>query len=106
MVLCVGTLELRKGQDILLKAVPEILKDIPNVIIIIAGLGKQEDVYIKLARDLKIEGIVWDKINPYVIINGLVVREGEEIFGYEVVKIEERQVTLSEGIEVFILKLR
>lgn len=38
-------------------------------------------------------------------INGVLVRKGEEVKGYRIVEIEEKQVTLSRGKEKLVLKI-
>lgn len=43
--------------------------------------------------DLLLEGIIYDKQGlSYAIVNGAVVKVGEEIAGYRVLKIEEERV--------------
>jgi len=47
--------------------------------------------------DLKVEGIIWDKRHPLVMINGKVLKIGDSFKGNVVVAIKEGSVTLSDG---------
>jgi len=54
-ILSMGRLVERKGQDMMIRALPEILNKIPNVHYIIAGRGSYEVQLRKLAKDLSVE---------------------------------------------------
>jgi phosphatidylinositol alpha-1,6-mannosyltransferase len=59
-IVCVGRLVLRKGQDKLIKALPKIKKEIPNVKLIIVGKGKLENKLKRLAKRLNVlENVVF-----------------------------------------------
>lgn len=47
--------------------------------------------------DIKIEGIIWDKKNPLVMINGRVLKKGDNFKGNVIVDIKENSVILSDG---------
>ncbi len=53
----VGDFLPRKGQDILLKAIPEISREVPNVMFAFAGSVRKEDYFDSLKRDAKSLGI-------------------------------------------------
>ncbi len=44
-------------------------------------------------KHLKLEGILWDPQEPYVIINDNIMRVGDEIEGITILKIEKESVT-------------
>ena len=54
---------------------------------------------------LNIRGIIYSKDSSVAIINDEVVKKGETIGGYIILKIEEKKVILKKGSEEFILKL-
>ena len=56
--------------------------------------------------DLRLEGIIWDEENPYVVINGKITVVGEKIGKYEIINILKQKVILSDGINDFELNLR
>ncbi len=47
--------------------------------------------------DFKISGIIWDEVNPQVIINGKISKVGDSVEGFVVEKIEKQKVTLFKG---------
>lgn len=49
VIVCVSRLVKRKGQDILIKAMPQILKEIPDAVLVIVGRGPYEEDLRKLA---------------------------------------------------------
>ncbi|MEN9735354.1 MAG: hypothetical protein RL129_64 [Actinomycetota bacterium] len=53
-IVCVGRLVLRKGQDKLIKALPKIKNEIPNVKLVIVGKGKLENKLKRLAKRLNV----------------------------------------------------
>ncbi|HOX55158.1 MAG: hypothetical protein PHI86_06700 [Candidatus Omnitrophica bacterium] len=57
------------------------------------------------AADLKLAGILWDKEKPQAIINNEVVGAGNSIGSYTVVEIRQYSVVLTDGSNVFELKL-
>ena len=54
---------------------------------------------------LALSGILWDPSQPIAIINGQMLRVGEEIDGFRVVQIEQDHVGLSDGGQTFSLTL-
>lgn len=59
-IVCVGRLVLRKGQDKLIKALPIIKNEIPNVKLVIVGKGKLENKLKRLAKRLNVlENVVF-----------------------------------------------
>jgi hypothetical protein len=57
------------------------------------------------AASLRVLGIVWDTTRRHAIINGSVVRVGDEVEGIRVVAIERDQVTVAKGDQQQILRL-
>ena len=55
IVLTVGRLQARKGQDMMIKAIPEILKAKPNFLYAIVGDGEEFDALVKLSAELEVE---------------------------------------------------
>jgi phosphatidylinositol alpha-1,6-mannosyltransferase len=55
VVLTVGRLQARKGQDMMIKAIPEILKATPNFLYAIVGEGEELDSLVKLSAELKVD---------------------------------------------------
>jgi len=47
--------------------------------------------------DLKVEGVIWDKKNPLAMINGRVLKKGDNFKGNVIVDIKENSVILSDG---------
>ena len=43
--------------------------------------------------NFKLEGIMWDPVDPYVIINDEILRVGDELDGVTILKIEKESVT-------------
>ncbi|UCB57584.1 MAG: hypothetical protein JSV30_03105 [Candidatus Omnitrophota bacterium] len=56
--------------------------------------------------DLDLSGIIWDKSAPYAIINGMIVRPGDEISGKIIKDIEPNSVVLTDGQNDYILELK
>ena len=92
LVLCVGRLVHRKGQDRLIEAMPRVLKSIPNAALLIVGEGPRRDVLEKLVAKHNLEGTVrivgrlsYDKL-PEVIRLGDVfaMPSRSRFFGLEV----------------------
>lgn len=52
---------------------------------------------VKPALKLKLEGIIWDTLNPIAIINGRTVKQGDRIGNKTIVKIERNTVELYDG---------
>lgn len=48
-----------------------------------------------------LSGILWDAASPIAIINGQILRAGEEIDGFRVIKIAQDRVSLTDEIETF-----
>jgi len=47
--------------------------------------------------DFKISGLIWDDVNPQVIINGQIAKAGDTVAGFIIEKIERQKVTLFDG---------
>ncbi|MEU8518618.1 glycosyltransferase family 4 protein [Streptomyces sp. NBC_01216] len=58
VVVCVSRLVPRKGQDTLILAMPEILRRVPDAVLLIVGGGPYEDDLRKLARETGVAGSV------------------------------------------------
>src|SRR6185436_3012049 len=58
VVLTVGALQKRKGQDMMIRALPAIRRRCPDVLYAIAGEGWEIDALRQLARDLQVEDAV------------------------------------------------
>lgn len=58
IILYVGGLVQRKGLNVVIKSMPEIVKSISNVELIIVGEGSMREALTKLARDLKVSKYV------------------------------------------------
>jgi phosphatidylinositol alpha-1,6-mannosyltransferase len=58
VILTVGALQKRKGQDMLMRALPEIRRQCPDVLYAIAGEGWEREHLSQLARELKVEDVV------------------------------------------------
>lgn len=57
--------------------------------------------------DLKLEGIVYDKFGlSYAMLNGTVIRIGETIEDYQVLKIEEKKVILIKDGKISEIELK
>ena len=54
VIVCLGRLVHRKGQDILIKALPEIRKSVPDAHILFIGEGPYRKNLVKLAHDLEV----------------------------------------------------
>ena len=54
---------------------------------------------------LTLSGIMWDPQLPMAIINGQTVRVGEELEGYEVLRISEDRVSVTDGTDTFHLRI-
>ena len=55
VILTVSRLQARKGHDVLIKAMPEIVKRHPDAHYVIVGSGKQQDYLSSLIQELKLE---------------------------------------------------
>ena len=58
VVLTVGRLQKRKGQDHVLRAIAELIHEIPNILYVIVGDGEEETRLKSISRELKIEQYV------------------------------------------------
>jgi len=58
VILTLARLTPRKGQDVVLKVLPEVLKKIPNIVYVIAGRGADEQRLRQLVADLALEDVV------------------------------------------------
>ena len=59
----------------------------------------------KAFKDLILDGIMWDKEKPLAIINGEIVKIGDNISANLVVDIKQDRVILNDGTKDFELKL-
>jgi phosphatidylinositol alpha-1,6-mannosyltransferase len=73
VVVCVGRMVKRKGQDTLLKAWPAVLREIPDVRLLLVGDGPNRKRVENLARRLEVTGSVmfagsvgWDEMPAYM----------------------------------------
>ena len=57
-------------------------------------------------EDLILNGIMWDKDNPYAIINSDIVKVGDELRGMKVLEITEKLVILEEDGKRYTLRLK
>jgi hypothetical protein len=61
----------------------------------------------QIAEGLDLEGIIYDKISlSYAIVNGAVVKVGDFIGGYQVLKIEEKEVVFIKEGQPFEVELK
>jgi phosphatidylinositol alpha-1,6-mannosyltransferase len=58
ILLSIGRLVKRKGHDRIIKALPEVIKRVPNVLLIIVGKGSEEASLKTLARDMRLHNYV------------------------------------------------
>lgn len=56
------------------------------------------------AGGLSLSGILWDAQAPIVIINGQMLRIGEEVEGYRITQITPEYVAVTDGAETFQLQ--
>jgi len=58
-------------------------------------------------NELKLEGIIFDKYGlSYAMLNGAVVRVGESIEDYQILKIEEKKITLIRDGNISVIELK
>ena len=57
------------------------------------------------SKNLKIEGIMWDPVDPYVIINDEILRAGDELEGITIIKIEKESVTFGHKEKTIVIPL-
>ncbi|HSV73497.1 MAG TPA: glycosyltransferase family 4 protein [Chthonomonadales bacterium] len=55
VLLTVGQVSERKGQDTVIRAMPEVLKSVPEALYLIVGLPSRESEYARLARELGVD---------------------------------------------------
>ncbi|MCP5303469.1 MAG: glycosyltransferase family 4 protein [Pseudomonadales bacterium] len=58
LLLTVGNVTERKGQDVVIRALPHILKQVPDTHYLIAGLPTKRDEFLAIARELGVESHV------------------------------------------------
>src|SRR5574337_132925 len=63
----------------------------------VAHPKRQGEVRLAFAAGLHVLGIVWDTTRMHAIINGSVVRVGDEVEGFRIVAIERDRVTIAKG---------
>ena len=108
-IISVGRLVPRKGFDVLLNALPAVIKEIPNAHLTIIGSGAYYDELVRLAHELRIETFVdiltdiedkaeyWRKASLFV----LAAREdGPNIEGFGIVTLE----AAAEGLPVVVCR--
>ncbi|KPK38176.1 MAG: hypothetical protein AMJ78_10375 [Omnitrophica WOR_2 bacterium SM23_29] len=59
----------------------------------------------EFARDLILTGILWEKGEPFCIINGKIGKVGDKVAGCKILGIEKDRVTVKVGDEIRILKI-
>ena len=57
------------------------------------------------ATGLALSGILWDPRQPMAILNGQMLRVGEELDGYTVVAIDQDRVSVTDGTETFQIQI-
>ncbi|MEV4534840.1 glycosyltransferase family 4 protein [Asanoa sp. NPDC049518] len=69
VVVCVSRLVPRKGQDALIRAMPEIVKSVPDAVLLLVGGGPEHDRLRRLATSLKVtdhvvitRGVPWEEL--------------------------------------------
>jgi len=67
VILTVGNVTLRKGQDLVIKAMPEILKHYPNAVYLIVGLPTEKERFFNLAK-------AWG-VDKNIIFTGMAARQ-------------------------------
>jgi phosphatidylinositol alpha-1,6-mannosyltransferase len=58
VILSIGDLVYRKGIDIIIKTIPEVIKEVPNLHYIIIGKGSQEQELKNLVKELRLENYI------------------------------------------------
>lgn len=58
------------------------------------------------AKELKLEGIVYDPVDPMVLINGEVRRVGDQVDGMTITEIHQDKVLLDKGGKQVVIRLR
>jgi len=70
---CVGRLSPEKNQDFLIKCMPEVRNQLPNLNLVLVGGGPQRDYLMQLTKDLDVdESVIFTGAmeNPYPLIKG------------------------------------
>ena len=92
VMISVGRLVHRKGQDRLIQALPEIISRVPNVMLLLIGIGPYEDHLRKLAREFKVESYIqflgrlqYDQLPQHIQLGDLFAMPSRSrFFGLEV----------------------
>jgi phosphatidylinositol alpha-1,6-mannosyltransferase len=78
VIVCVGRLVPRKGQDQLIKALPEILKRHPNTHLLFVGTGPYQKVLNKLIAERSLQNYVtftgrvqYEELNRYICVGDI-----------------------------------
>jgi phosphatidylinositol alpha-1,6-mannosyltransferase len=73
VVVCVARLKARKGQDTLIRALPQVLRDVPDALLLIVGGGPERDRLERLVDATGVRHAVhftgavpWEQVAPYV----------------------------------------
>jgi len=49
--------------------------------------------------DLKLVGVAWDEKTPQALINDKIIKEGDSIGNYKIIKIEKDRVIITDGVK-------
>ena len=60
---------------------------------------------VRQVSDLTLSGILWDLTDPIAIVNGQMVRVGEDYEGYHILAISEDRITFTDGTHTSHLRL-
>ena len=100
VILTVSRLVKRKGHHNVLKALPQVLEKVPNLVYLIVGKGEEEKTLRKTARDLKLEervvfaGGIVEELPPYYaacdlfIMPSYEIKEKGDVEGFGIVFLE------------------
>lgn len=64
-----------------------------------------ENIIPERKPSLQVTGILWDKQDPVVIVNGKFLKKGDEISGAKILDIQMREVTLSHNNKEFTISI-
>lgn len=64
LILCVSRFVKRKGQDILVEAMPQIRRRVPDAMLLLAGTGPDHDRILKLARGKLDDSVIFSGVIP------------------------------------------
>ena len=52
-------------------------------------------------QSLKVKGVVWDEKNPYAIVDGKIVKQGDKIGTVEIIEIRKKSVVIKEDSQMY-----